>query len=1354
MRCPSGEGVIRPSSYSRSGLLWAAIILWLLVGVPGWADPSLVVGIFQEGGQTLICVDVPGRPPAVLPAEARVPLPGPDAADGAAVVLPNVPAFTWCYGCSATSAAMMAGYYDNLPTGQYANMYTGPANGGVCPLNNETVWGHTTYPSVTCGECPISATHQGIDGRLTKGSVDDYWVDYGSTAADPYIGNWDEHSPLESTGDFMGTNQSKYACSDGSTKFFYSLNGARLYDYSGCEPTYRDGCHGMRLFVESRGYTVPAYGNYNQLIPGGAAVLGQAPNATGFTFEDYKAEIDAGRPVMIQIAGHSMVGRGYDETGGAQTLYIHNTWDNTYHTMTWGGTYSGMQHYAVAVLQLPVDPESRQPDLLIHDGSGYLGDDVYNTTGASQTHAETVDRDTTATYLVKLQNDGNVPDTITVTGPAGDADWTVQYLDAMEQDITADVTGAGYSSGVLAAGVEASLQIKVTPQSGAGTNSTRDVLLTATSTGDGAKSDAVLAQTTCAPAYQPDGLIYDGSAYLGDDVYNTTGTSQTYAQTVSRDGTATYLVKLQNDGSMPDSITVAGPAGDADWTVQYLDATEQDITAEVTGAGYSSGVLAAGAEASLQIKVTPQSGAGGNSTRDVLLTATSTGDGSRSDAVLSQTTCAPAYQPDGLIHDGSAYLGDEVYNTTGASQTHAETVDRDTTATYLVKLQNDGNMPDTITVIGPAGDADWTVQYLDATEQDITADVTGAGYSGGVLAAGAEVSLQIKVTPQSGAGGNSTRDVLLTATSTGDGSKSDAVLSQTTCAPAYQPDGLIYDGSAYLGDGLYNTSGAGQTHALSVLLCSPAVYHIRFYNDGEVADSFRISGPSGSSAWQVRYYDYATGTDITTAVTGSGWVTPAVVPNLYRRMLVEVTPLVSAAPDTTNASLVTATSQSDETKQDAVLAQTTCSTTYRPDGLIYTGTAYLGDGVYNTSGAGQTHSSSALSGSPAVYHIRFYNDGNVADSFRITGPSGSSAWQVRYYDYATGTDITAAVTGSGWDTPAVSPRLYRRIWVEVTPLTAARSNSCFAALIAATSLGDGTVKDTVKASTTCLPTHRPDGLIYNGSVYLGDDVYNTSGAGQTHSISVATGRSAVYHIRFYNDGNLTESYRITGPSGSSAWQVKYYDYATGTDITGAVTGAGWVSPTLSPRLYRRLVAEVTPLPAARGNAVFAALITAASESDATGRDVVKAVTTCIPTYQPDAMIHNGTVYVGDNIYNSTGVAQYRAQTVAPNVTATFHIRLYNDGNVSQRLAVTGPAGDAKWDVQFLDHATGTDITSEVTGAGWQTPLLSPGVYRQVRVLVTPTASALPGETLDVVVRASSVLEATNVDAVLARTTRY
>ena len=49
-------------------------------------------------------------------------------------VLLTVPAFSWCFGCSATSAAMMAGYYDR---NNYDNMYRGPTNGGVMILHND-----------------------------------------------------------------------------------------------------------------------------------------------------------------------------------------------------------------------------------------------------------------------------------------------------------------------------------------------------------------------------------------------------------------------------------------------------------------------------------------------------------------------------------------------------------------------------------------------------------------------------------------------------------------------------------------------------------------------------------------------------------------------------------------------------------------------------------------------------------------------------------------------------------------------------------------------------------------------------------------------------------------------------------------------------------------------------------------------------------------------------------------------------------------------------------------------------------------------------------------------------------------
>ncbi|GAH42357.1 unnamed protein product, partial [marine sediment metagenome] len=84
-----------------------------------------------------------------------------------------------------------------------------------------------------------------------------------------------------------------------------------------------------------------------------------ADNTQGFTFNDFMAEIDAGRPVLIQVAGHSMLGYGYNTTGNI--VYIHDTWDYSDHQMTWGGTYSELelQHYGVTVLQLaPAVPPS------------------------------------------------------------------------------------------------------------------------------------------------------------------------------------------------------------------------------------------------------------------------------------------------------------------------------------------------------------------------------------------------------------------------------------------------------------------------------------------------------------------------------------------------------------------------------------------------------------------------------------------------------------------------------------------------------------------------------------------------------------------------------------------------------------------------------------------------------------------------------------------------------------------------------------------------------------------------------------------------------------------------------------
>ena len=252
----------------------------------------------------------------------------------------NFPSFDWVFGCSAVSGAMIAAYYDR---GLYPNMYTGPTSGGVMPIT-DTSWptwsdGYDTYPNN-----PLIASHNGIDGRTSKGSIDDYWIQYGSSTQDPYItGGWTQHSWGTAIGDYMKTSQSAYDNTDGSTTFYnwtYSPNKLTCVDMVTNDISQYDGTYGRKLFYEARGYTVTDC--YNQKTDN---------NGGGFTLANFKAEIDAGHPVLLNLAGHSIVGYGYN----GSTIYIRDTWDSdpsqTY-TMTWGGSYSGMSLRSVSVVHL------------------------------------------------------------------------------------------------------------------------------------------------------------------------------------------------------------------------------------------------------------------------------------------------------------------------------------------------------------------------------------------------------------------------------------------------------------------------------------------------------------------------------------------------------------------------------------------------------------------------------------------------------------------------------------------------------------------------------------------------------------------------------------------------------------------------------------------------------------------------------------------------------------------------------------------------------------------------------------------------------------------------------------------
>ena len=156
--------------------------------------------------------------------------------------------------------------------------------------------------------------------------------------------------------DFMGTSQDNLSEQfggnpNGGTTFWYYTDNSPLtkddifdlgFDYYNIS-----GMYGINEYSESVGYDLEVL--YNQRIYGYGGI------STGFTFEQYMAEIDAGRPVMIHVEGHSMLGYGY--IGDTNIINVFDTWapiGQNPGTMEWGGTYPfgeyDLTHYGVTVM--------------------------------------------------------------------------------------------------------------------------------------------------------------------------------------------------------------------------------------------------------------------------------------------------------------------------------------------------------------------------------------------------------------------------------------------------------------------------------------------------------------------------------------------------------------------------------------------------------------------------------------------------------------------------------------------------------------------------------------------------------------------------------------------------------------------------------------------------------------------------------------------------------------------------------------------------------------------------------------------------------------------------------------------
>lgn len=227
--------------------------------------------------------------------------------------------------------------------------------------------------------------------------------------------------------------------------------------------------------------------------------------------------------------------------------------------------------------------------------------------------------------------------------------------------------------------------------------------------------------------------------------------------------------------------------------------------------------------------------------------------------------------------------------------------------------------------------------------------------------------------------------------------------------------------------------------------------------------------------------------------------------------------------------------------------------TYQPDALIqiHGETTFVGDNIYNTTGAGQAKTSTG-DFYPRPFQIRVYNDGTAPDSFLITGPAGDGFqgnWRYQYYDsfvfgWNGAREITDAITGAGWNTGNIDPGQYRDFRIEILAPTAPGGAKITVNLVA-TSIHDPSKSDVVQA-IMANPINR--------AVAIRRQNFDAGGT---------------YLMTIQNQGNLPDSFTINAGLGAgvgSTWNAQFFDdQFGGNDITAAAkSAAGWQTRVLQP----------------------------------------------------------------------------------------------------------------------------------------------------------------------------------------------
>lgn len=270
-------------------------------------------------------------------------------ANGDILLANTMPQAEYMYGCTPTAVAMLLGFYDmygyrgknysDLIAGVVAQNSRGTDGNKYDMDAFDTVLGLATaskdyvYRFYSRGDLDIITGNKSGSYWTTSGEEElEYSFTSGGEGPELRTDNWN------CIADYLGTGQCWRGNDNLSTSFSVmsleeAINTNSVITYISDETTrtidwrYTTMIYGLYLYVRDKGYALDTKST---------GIYAVDVNNGSFTFEDYMMEIDAGRPVLISITEHSMVGYGYN----AETREI--IFDDCYEAdqrMVWGGTY-------------------------------------------------------------------------------------------------------------------------------------------------------------------------------------------------------------------------------------------------------------------------------------------------------------------------------------------------------------------------------------------------------------------------------------------------------------------------------------------------------------------------------------------------------------------------------------------------------------------------------------------------------------------------------------------------------------------------------------------------------------------------------------------------------------------------------------------------------------------------------------------------------------------------------------------------------------------------------------------------------------------------------------------------------